>query len=82
MEIKDDLISKRLIYTDDLNIGECFRYNNHIYLKTKMALSMVFVGSDIVYVNLTDNEIYPSHEFKGICVEPVKAYVQIKYCKS
>ena len=82
MEIKDYIISKKSIYADELEIGECFKYNNHIYLKAKMALSMVFISSDIVYVNLTNNTIYPSYEFKGICVEPVKAYVQIETVKS
>ncbi len=82
MEIKDDIIMKKLIYADDLKIGECFKYNNHFYLKAEAASTRTFFTySDIAYVDLTDNKIHPSYEFKGVQVEPVKAHVQIKYCK-
>ena len=83
MEIKDDIMRKNRIVADELEIGECFKYDNHIYLKAGIARSTFFsaVGSDIAYVDLTANETYPGYEFKGICVEPVKAHVQIKHCK-
>ena len=81
MEIRDNIVSiKKLIYADELEIGECFRYNNHIYLKTKIALPIM--SSVITYVDLTADTIYPGDAFKNIYVEPVKAYVQIESVKS
>lgn len=77
MEIRDDIVSKKLIYADELEIGECFKYIDHIYLKANVHNC----ESRIIYVDLTDNMIYPEFEFKETCVDPIKAYVQIEYHK-
>lgn len=83
MEIHDDIIRKKWVEANELEIGECFKYDGHIYLKTKIVVptSCQYLVDSIAYVDLTANKTYPGYELNGIDVEPVKAHVQIKYCK-